>query len=80
MTLAPVEERYNEYEHWLVLNAADQIVTVGKLLEQQVRTLEYLTPELRRQPRRVRTGPDRDSAERLAEPGRLVESRRAASE
>lgn len=45
MTLAPVEERYAEYEHWLVLNAADQIVTVGKLLEQQVRTLEYLTPD-----------------------------------
>lgn len=39
------EARYNEYEHWLVLNAADQIVTVGKLLEQQVRTLEYLTPD-----------------------------------
>ena len=39
------EERYKEYEHWLVLNAADQIVTVGKLLEQQVRTLEYLTPD-----------------------------------
>jgi hypothetical protein len=45
VTLAPVEERYSDYEHWLVLNAADQIVTVGKLLEQQVRTLEYLTPE-----------------------------------
>lgn len=45
MSLAPVEERYSEYEHWLVLNAADQIVTVGKLLEQQVRTLEYLTPD-----------------------------------
>ncbi|MFC3492801.1 hypothetical protein [Glycomyces rhizosphaerae] len=45
MTLAPVEERHSEYEHWLVLNAADQIVTVGRLLEQQVRTLEYLTPE-----------------------------------
>jgi hypothetical protein len=42
--LAPVEERYSEHEHWLVLNAADQIVTVGELLEQQVRTLEYLTP------------------------------------
>jgi hypothetical protein len=42
---AQVEARYGEYEHWLVLNAADQIVTVGKLLEQQVRTLEYLTPE-----------------------------------
>ncbi|MEU6858302.1 hypothetical protein AB0B28_05425 [Glycomyces sp. NPDC046736] len=42
---AQVNERYAEYEHWLVLNAADQIVTVGKLLEQQVRTLEYLTPE-----------------------------------
>jgi hypothetical protein len=42
---AQVEERYAEYEHWLVLNAADQIVTVGKLLEQQVRTLEYLTPD-----------------------------------
>ena len=39
------EARYNEYEQWLVLNAADQIVTVGKLLEQQVRTLEYLTPD-----------------------------------
>lgn len=45
MTLAPVEARYSEHEHWLVLNAADQLVTVGKLLEQQVRTLEYLTPE-----------------------------------
>ncbi|MQM25780.1 hypothetical protein [Glycomyces albidus] len=45
MTLAPVEEQYAEYEHWLVLNAADQIVTVGRLLEQQVRTLEYLTPD-----------------------------------
>ncbi|MDA1362773.1 hypothetical protein O1R50_24355 [Glycomyces luteolus] len=45
MTLAQVEERYSDYEHWLVLNAADQIVSVGKLLEQQVRTLEYLTPE-----------------------------------
>jgi hypothetical protein len=42
---AQVEERYAEYEHWLVLNAADQIVSVGKLLEQQVRTLEYLTPD-----------------------------------
>ncbi|MCC3764726.1 hypothetical protein K3N28_16840 [Glycomyces sp. TRM65418] len=42
---AQVEERSAEYEHWLVLNAADQIVTVGKLLEQQVRTLEYLTPD-----------------------------------
>lgn len=28
-----------------MLNAADQIVTVGRLLEQQVRTLEYLTPD-----------------------------------
>ncbi|RRR96025.1 hypothetical protein [Glycomyces terrestris] len=45
MTLAPVEERYAEYEHWLVLNAADQIVTVGRLLEQQARTFEYLTPD-----------------------------------
>lgn len=46
MTLeAQTEERYADYEHWLVLNAADQIVTVGRLLEQQVRTLEYLTPE-----------------------------------
>ncbi|GAA2299500.1 hypothetical protein GCM10009853_064740 [Glycomyces scopariae] len=45
MTLAPVEPQYAEYEHWLVLNAADQIVTVGRLLEQQVRTLEYLTPD-----------------------------------
>ncbi|GAA1686314.1 hypothetical protein GCM10009830_37300 [Glycomyces endophyticus] len=45
MTLAPVEARHAEYEHWLVLNAADQIVTVGRLLEQQVRTLEYLTPD-----------------------------------
>jgi hypothetical protein len=42
---AQVEARYADYEHWLVLNAADQIVTVGRLLEQQVRTLEYLTPE-----------------------------------
>ncbi|WP_030162021.1 hypothetical protein [Glycomyces sp. NRRL B-16210] len=42
---AQAEERYSEYEHWLVLNAADQIVTVGRLLEQQVRTLEYLTPD-----------------------------------
>ncbi|THV27026.1 hypothetical protein [Glycomyces paridis] len=38
-------EHRTEYEHWLVLNAADQIVTVGMLLEQQVRTLEYLTPD-----------------------------------
>lgn len=45
MTMAPVEARRSDFEHWLVLNAADQIVTVGKLLEQQVRTLEYLTPE-----------------------------------
>jgi len=43
--IADVEERYAEYEHWLVLNAADQIVTVGRMLEQQVRTLEYLTPD-----------------------------------
>ncbi|MCD0443521.1 hypothetical protein LO763_07755 [Glycomyces sp. A-F 0318] len=42
---AQVEGRYADYEHWLVLNAADQIVTVGRLLEQQVRTLEYLTPD-----------------------------------
>lgn len=42
---AQVDERYAEYEHWLVLNAADQLVEVGQLLAQQVRTLEYLTPD-----------------------------------
>lgn len=41
---AQVDSRYAEYEHWLVLNAADQLVEVGQLLAQQVRTLEYLTP------------------------------------
>ena len=30
MTLAPVEERYSDYEHWLVLNAADQIVRLAR--------------------------------------------------
>lgn len=42
----PTEERHAEYEHWLVLNAADSLVSVGQLLEQQVRTIEYLTPEM----------------------------------
>ncbi|MCH7229513.1 hypothetical protein L0U85_01350 [Glycomyces sp. L485] len=42
---AQVEERYAEYEHWLVINAADQIVEVGQLLAQQVRMLEYLPAE-----------------------------------
>ncbi|HEX2144478.1 MAG TPA: hypothetical protein VHG10_08220 [Glycomyces sp.] len=42
---AQAEARYADYEHWLVLNAADQIVTVGKLLEQHVRTIEYLAPD-----------------------------------
>ncbi|WP_100445081.1 hypothetical protein [Glycomyces xiaoerkulensis] len=42
---AQVAERYAEYEHWLVLNPADQIVEVGQLLAQKVRTLEYLTAE-----------------------------------
>ena len=40
---AQVDSHYAEYEHWLVLNAADQLVEVRHLLEQQVRTLEYLT-------------------------------------
>jgi hypothetical protein len=39
------DERYAEYEHWLVLNPADQIVEVGQLLRQQVRTLEYAAPD-----------------------------------
>ncbi|THV41569.1 hypothetical protein [Glycomyces buryatensis] len=43
--VAQAEERYSEYQHWLVINPADQIVSVGQLLAQQVRTLEYLTPE-----------------------------------
>ncbi|GAB3226559.1 hypothetical protein GCM10027447_16860 [Glycomyces halotolerans] len=42
---AQAEERYAEYEHWLVVNPADQIVEVGQLLAQQVRTLEYLAAE-----------------------------------
>lgn len=42
---AQVEENYAEYEHWLVINPADQIVEVGQLLAQQVRTIEYLTPQ-----------------------------------
>lgn len=36
------EDRYAAYEHWLVINPADQIVEVGQLLAQQVRTVEYL--------------------------------------
>jgi len=42
---AQFDNRYADREHWLVLNAADQIVTVGQMLEQQVRTFEYLTPD-----------------------------------
>ncbi len=42
----PIQERHAEYDHWLVLNAADSLVSVGQLLEQQVRTLEYLTLEM----------------------------------
>ena len=41
---AHARERYAEYEHWLVINPADQIVEVGQLLAQQVRTVEYLAP------------------------------------
>ncbi|GAB3647640.1 hypothetical protein [Glycomyces tarimensis] len=39
-----VREQYAEYEHWLVINPADQIVEVRQLLAQQVRTVEYLAP------------------------------------
>lgn len=42
----PSEDHNAEYDHWLVLNAADSIVSVGQLLEQQVRTLEYLTLDM----------------------------------
>ena len=45
----PIEERHVGYEHWLVLNAADSLVSVGQLLEQQARTLEYLTLEMAEQ-------------------------------
>ncbi|WP_026931521.1 hypothetical protein [Glycomyces tenuis] len=41
---ADAREHYAAYEHWLVLNPADQIVEVGQLLAQQVRTVEYLAP------------------------------------
>lgn len=33
-------------DNWLVVNAADQIVSVGHMLSQQVRTVEYWSPEL----------------------------------
>ena len=33
-------------DNWLVVNAADQIVNVGQMLSQQVRTVEYWSPEL----------------------------------
>ncbi len=45
---ADAREHYAAYEHWLVLNPADQIVEVGQLLAQQVRTVEYLAPQYAR--------------------------------
>lgn len=42
---ADARDHYARYEHWLVLNPADQIVEVGQLLAQQVRTVEYLAPQ-----------------------------------
>ncbi|QSB05406.1 hypothetical protein [Natronoglycomyces albus] len=47
-TEAPIANRgsVGSVENWLVLNAADQIVEVGQLLRQQVRTLDYVTPDL----------------------------------
>jgi hypothetical protein len=42
---ADARDHYATYEHWLVLNPADQIVEVGQLLAQQVRIVEYLAPQ-----------------------------------